>query len=158
FGDGAQREGLSRGPDRGDTALRYLTPGYHTNVKDPGNDPCFVANYGEMSVVKDVDLSSSCVPSKQTVNAVGGAKPARLVKVGDRLWTLERGYLKETVVTHVTSRKTREIVEVTTTGSGGFKVTPDHPMMTESGWVEAQHLEPGMKVEWINSKSLCRKP
>src|SRR5256885_5783101 len=48
-------------------------------------------------IVKDIDFFSLCVPSKQVVNAVRGAKPARLVKIGDRLWTLERGYLKETV-------------------------------------------------------------
>jgi GTP cyclohydrolase I len=157
FGEAAQREGLSRRPERVERALRYLTSGDHTNVKDLCDDSCFVENYGELAVVRDVDLSSSCVPSKQTVNAVGGAKPARLLKVGDRLWTLERGSLKETVVTQVTSRKTREMVEVLTAG-GRFKVTPDHPVMTESTWVEARHLEPGMKVEWINSKSLCRKP
>ncbi|MBI4638818.1 MAG: GTP cyclohydrolase I FolE [Candidatus Rokubacteria bacterium] len=110
-----------------------------------------------MVVVKDIDFFSLCVPSKQIVNAVGGAKPARLVKVGDRLWTLDRGYLKETVVTTVTSRKTREIVEVRTRG-GRVRLTPDHPVMTESGWQEAQDLRVGTRVEWINPRSLCRTP
>jgi GTP cyclohydrolase I len=107
--------------------------------------------------VKDIDFASLCVPSKQIVNAVGGAKPARLVVPGDRLWTLDRGYMKETVVTTVSSRKTREIVEVRTSG-GNLRLTPDHPVMTETGWQEAQHLGVGSKVEWINPKSLCRRP
>src|SRR3989441_10078129 len=158
LGEDVQREGLDKTPERVEKALRYFTSGYGQDVKDVLNGAMFVENYDEMVIVKDIDFFSLCVPSKQLVNAVDGAKPARLVRIGDRLWTLERGHLKETVVTQVTSHKTREIVEVTTTGSGAFKVTPDHPMMTESGWVEAQHLEPGMKGEWINSRSLCRKP
>jgi GTP cyclohydrolase I len=89
------------------------------------------------------------------VNAVGGAKPARQVAVGDRLWTLDRGHLRETTVVAVTSRKTREIVEVGTEG-GRFRVTPDHPIMTEEGWREAQDLKPGSRIEWINPRSLCR--
>ncbi|MBI4241244.1 MAG: GTP cyclohydrolase I FolE [Candidatus Rokubacteria bacterium] len=110
-----------------------------------------------MVLVKDIDLFSLCVPSKQVVNAVGGAKPAREVKVGDQLWTLDHGYLKQTTVVAVTSRKTREIVEVRT-ASGRFRVTPDHPLMTETGWQEAQNLRPGEKVEWVNPRSLCRRP
>jgi GTP cyclohydrolase I len=36
-------------------------------------------------------------------------------------------------------------------------VTPDHPIMTDSGWREAQELTPGTNVEWVNSRSLCRE-
>src|SRR3990172_108069 len=130
LGEDVQREGLERTPERVAKALRFLTSGYQQDVKDVLNDAFFVENYDEMVVVKDIDVFSLCVPSKQIVNAVEGAKPAREVRVGDRLWTLDHGYLKETTITTVTSRKTREIVEVRTE-SGSFRVTPDHPVMTK---------------------------
>ena len=157
LGEDAQREGLERTPERVEKALRYLTSGYGQDLNAILNDALFVENYDEMVVVKDIDFFSLCVPSKQIVNAVGGAKPARRIAVGDGLWTLDQGVLKETTVTRVTARKTRDIAEVRTTG-GSFRVTPDHPVMTEGGWQEAQHLRPGTSVEWINPKSLCRKP
>lgn len=157
LGEDPKREGLDKTPERVEQALRYLTSGYQKDVKEVLNDAMFVEDYDEMVIVKDIDFFSLCVPSKQIVNAVGGAKPARLVRPGDRLWTLDRGYLKETVVTTVTSRKTREIVEVKTSG-GSIRLTPDHPIMTDAGWQEAQALRAGTKVEWIKPKSLCRTP
>ena len=157
LGEDVNREGLDRTPDRVEKALRYLTSGYGQDVHAVLNDALFVEDYDEMVVVKDIDFFSLCVPSKQIVNAVSGAKPAREVRVGDRLWTLDRGFLKETAVTQITSRLTRDIVEVATTG-GRFEVTPDHPIMTDGGWREAQHLEAGSRVEWTNPKSLCRTP
>jgi GTP cyclohydrolase I len=157
IGEDPAREGLDRTPARVAKALRDLTEGY---AQDPGsvlNEALFTEEYDEMVVVKDIDFYSLCVPGRQIVNAVGGAKPARAVRIGDRLWTLDEGYLRETTVTHVSSRKTREVVEVRTSG-GRFRVTPDHPLMTDGGWREAQDLAAGMNVEWINPRSLCRNP
>jgi GTP cyclohydrolase I len=155
IGEDPEREGLERTPARVAKAWQYLTSGYKQNVHDVLNEALFTEEYDEMVVVKDIDFYSLCVPSKQIVNAVGGAKPARQVAVGDRLWTLDRGHLRETTVVAVASRKTREIVEVGTEG-GRFRVTPDHPIMTEEGWREAQDLKPGSRIEWINPRSLCR--
>jgi GTP cyclohydrolase I len=155
IGEDPQREGLERTPARVAKAWEYLTSGYKQDVHQVLNEALFTEEYDEMVVVKDIDLYSVCVPSKEIVNVVGGAKPAREVRAGDRLWTLDKGFLKETEVAEVSSRKTRQIVEVTTE-SGRFRVTPDHPVMTEEGWREAQELKAGSRVEWINPGSLCR--
>src|SRR5215475_13863466 len=114
IGENPDREGLERTPDRVAKAYRYLTSGYRQDASDVLNGALFTEEYDEMVVVKDIDFYSLCVPSRQIVNAVDGAKRACDVKPGDRLWTLDRGFMKETTVTRVTSRKTREVVEVQT--------------------------------------------
>jgi GTP cyclohydrolase I len=155
IGEDPEREGLEKTPARVAKAWEYLTSGYKQDVHEVLNEALFTEEYDEMVVVKDIDFYSLCVPSTQSVNAVGGAKPARQVAVGDRLWTLDRGHLGETSVVAVSSRKTRDIVEVATDG-GRIRLTADHPVMTEQGWREAQDLKPGTQIEWINPRSLCR--
>jgi GTP cyclohydrolase I len=156
-GEDPDREGLEKTPERVARAYEYLTAGYRKDVHEVLNEALFAVEYDEMVVVKDIDFYSLCVPGKQVVDAVSGAKPARDVSPGDRFWTLDHGHLKETTVTGVAARKTREIVEVRTTG-GCLRLTPEHPVMTELGWHEAQDLKPGVQVEWINPRSLCRAP
>jgi GTP cyclohydrolase I len=157
LGEDPERKGLQRTPERIEKMLRFMTQGYKQDVDQLLNGALFEIDYDEMVIVKDIDFFSLCVPSKQIVNAVDGAKPAYRVKPGDQLWTLDRGSLKQTTVTTVTSRKTRDITEVRTADGGRIRVTPDHPVMTESGWCEAHALKTGTKVEWINPKSLCRE-
>ncbi|GEM_PF-303954 len=157
LGEQPRRNGLLKTPERVAKALRFMTQGYQQDIERLLNGALFPIDYDEMVIVKDIDFFSLCVPSKQIVNAVDGAKPAYLVKPGDRLWTLDHGRLKQTTVSLVSSRQTREVVEVKTSG-GCIRVTPDHPVMTESGWQEAQALKPGTRIEWINPKSLCRDP
>jgi GTP cyclohydrolase I len=157
LGEDPQREGLQRTPERMATALRYLTSGYEKDPREILNDALFSEEYDEMVVVKDIDVFSLCVPSKQVINTVDGSRPARLVREGDRLWTLDQGFLKQTSVTKIMSRKTRDIVEVRT-DRGRFEVTPDHPVKTPEGWQEAGRLEPGTQVEWVSGRALCRVP
>ena len=54
----------------------------------------------------------------------------------------------------MSSRSTWEIVEVIT-NKGVIRVTPDHPLATADGWVEAQDAA-GYLVEWTNPNSLHR--
>jgi len=157
LGEDPAREGLERTPTRVASAFKYLTSGYAQDVHKVLNDALFTVEYDEMVVVKDIDFYSLCVPSRQLVNAVGGARRACDIRAGDRLWTLDGGFMKETTVTRVTSRATREVVAIRT-ACGRIRLTPDHPVMTDAGWREAQDLRAGDRVEWINPKSLCRRP
>ncbi len=156
-GEDPSRSGLLKTPERVEQMFRFMTKGYSQDVDHLLNGAMFPIEYDEMVIVKDIDFFSLCVPSKQIVNAVDGARPAALVRPGDRLWTFDGGRLAQTTVTLIGSRKTRAVTQVRTS-AGCIRVTPDHPLMTESGWQEAQDLKPGTRVEWINPKSLCRNP
>jgi GTP cyclohydrolase I len=157
LGEDPRREGLEKTPQRVAEMFRFLTAGYAQDLKEVLNGAVFTEDgYDEMVVVKDIDFHSLCVSGRQLIPVVGGAKRACTVVLGDRLWTLDQGVLRQTEVTRISARKTREIVEVRT-AQGAFRVTPDHPVMTEYGWREAQELKPGTPVEWIRPRSLCRR-
>ncbi|MCS7108641.1 MAG: AAA family ATPase [Sulfolobales archaeon] len=46
--------------------------------------------------------------------------------------------------------KVREVVRVTTNLGFSLEVTPNHPIMTDRGWVEAKSLRPGDRVRLIS--------
>jgi GTP cyclohydrolase I len=155
IGEDPERKGLLGTPERVADAYAYLFAGL-------GEDPTrhleigFMEDARDLVLVRDIYLASMCVASKQVVNAVSGAKKAAEITVGDELWTLEKGFLAKTKVTAVSSRKTHDVVLVSTSG-GTIKVTRDHPIKGEHGWCEAGDLQPGDRVEWFPPRKLCRR-
>jgi GTP cyclohydrolase I len=54
------REGFVRTPERVEKALRFLTSGYHTDVRCVVNGALFQVKYDEMVIVKDIEFFSLC--------------------------------------------------------------------------------------------------
>ncbi|MGW3339742.1 hypothetical protein ACWDCL_19950 [Streptomyces sp. NPDC001009] len=94
------------------------------------------------------------VPSRQTVNAVGGRLRARDVRVGCHLWTLDDARTVRTTVTGVTSVKVSEVLDVVT-DHVTFTVAPDQLLGTPDGWVHARDAE-GTVLSWTQARKLNR--
>jgi GTP cyclohydrolase I len=54
------RQGLAATPERVEKALRFLTSGYHTDVRQVVNGAMFEVKYDEMVIVRDVEFFSLC--------------------------------------------------------------------------------------------------
>ena len=154
IGEDPGREGLLETPKRVAEAYTMLFSGLH---EDPARhlEASFAEEARDLILVRDLPVASMCVPSKQVVNVVSGAKKAADVAVGDELWTLNKGFLAKTTVTHVSSHRTHDVA-VVKTSAGAIKLTNDHPVKTERGWCEAGVLLPGDRVEWFPPRKLCR--
>jgi GTP cyclohydrolase IA len=96
IGEDPEREGLEKTPARVERSLRFLTSGYHQDVKEVLNGALYTEAYDEMILVKDIDLFSLCehhmlpffgkchvayLPDKRVV---GISKIARLVEMFSR--------------------------------------------------------------------------
>jgi GTP cyclohydrolase I len=95
------------------------------------------------------------LPSKQTVNGVGGRLQARSVRVGCRLWTLDGDRTVQTSVTEVAAVKVREIVDVVT-DHVTFTVAADQMLGTPDGWTHARDAQ-GTVLAWTHARKLCRE-
>lgn len=152
-GEDPDRDGLRDTPARVARAYQEMFAGLYVDP-DAVLDRTFDEAHEELVLVTDIPIYSTCVPGEQPVDAVGGRKQARDVEVGDKLWTLAQGRVEETTVTRISSHRTRELVEVVTS-AGAFRVTPDHPLATPQGWLEAKDVE-GTCVEWTDVRSMSR--
>ncbi|MGC4925873.1 hypothetical protein [Streptomyces sp. DT117] len=95
------------------------------------------------------------LPSRQTVNAVGGRLRARDIAVGTRLWTLDGLRTAQTTVTQVVTAKARAAVEVVT-GHAAFTAAAGLPLATPDGWIRAEDTA-GRIVAWTHARQLCRE-
>jgi GTP cyclohydrolase I len=60
LGEDPSREGLVRTPQRVETALKFLTSGYDTDIDETLNGALFSVDYSEMVIVRDIDFYSLC--------------------------------------------------------------------------------------------------
>ena len=60
IGEDPAREGLVRTPERAEKALRFITSGYETDLKQIVNGALFTHKCDEMIVVKDIEFYSMC--------------------------------------------------------------------------------------------------
>ncbi len=60
LGEDPSREGLRRTPERVESALQFLTSGYHQDPKLILNEAIFEEDCNEMVIVKDIDFYSLC--------------------------------------------------------------------------------------------------
>jgi GTP cyclohydrolase IA len=60
LGEDPSRTGLVSTPERADKALRFLTSGYQTDVRQIVNDALFPVKYDEMVIVRDIEFFSLC--------------------------------------------------------------------------------------------------
>jgi GTP cyclohydrolase I len=60
LGEDPAREGLARTPERAESALRFLTSGYHLDLQRTVNGALFKVKYDEMVIVKNIEFFSLC--------------------------------------------------------------------------------------------------
>lgn len=108
--------------------------------------------YTTMLLEKDISVKSQCVPGWQLIDSPDGQKKANSVRVGDKLWTLCNGIPVKTTVEKISTHISDKIVKVTLANGTKIVVTPDHPLKTKSGWVEAGDSL-GEKVEYVNART-----
>jgi GTP cyclohydrolase IA len=103
LGEDPERDGLLKTPERMEKSLRWLTRGYHMDVRQVIGDALFEEDYDNMVLVRDIEFYSMCehhmLPFFGTAHVayipdgrvVGLSKVARVVEVfARRLQVQER--------------------------------------------------------------------
>ncbi len=157
IGESPEREGLVETPRRIAEMYEELFSGIHQDPKALLSTGFEAEDHKEMVVVKDIPFYSLCIPSKQHVDAVGGSKRARDVKVGDWLYTLDRGEVQTTQVMALSHHLARDLIRVTPEDATPVFLTPEHPVMTAEGWRDAKELRRGDLVEWVLPRRFAQR-
>ena len=155
IGEDPDRDGLVRTPQRVAAMYDEVFSGLRDSP-DRHLAVTFAADHDEMVMVRDIPLYSMCVPSRELINTTSGVKRAARIIAGDELWTFDTdGRLAKTTVVSAGWRRTSKVVRIRVNGRT-ICATPEHPVMTPSGWCETGALVVGDKVRVTDTRRLCR--
>lgn len=79
----------------------------------------------------------NCFPEGVMITTINGKKDIKDIKINDEVLTHKNKFRK---VLDKISRKVNEDLIVIETSRGKIKMTKNHPVMTNTGWKEAQHI------------------
>lgn len=117
IGEDISREGLVRTPERADKALRFLTSGYQTDIREIVNGALFTHECDEMVIVKDIEFYSMCehhlLPffGKMHVAYLPNKKVIGLSKIPRIVDTFARRLQLQERLTHQVAGTLKEVLE-----------------------------------------------
>ena len=110
---------------------------------------------GEDKVIKEND---HCLTGDTVVNTIwGGRKIKDLVGKFGFVWSYDEKRKKKCIRPFFGVKKTREnqpILKITLENGKVVRCTPDHRILTDSGWIEAKHLTQSSKIIDIDCSNL----
>jgi intein/homing endonuclease/predicted lipid-binding transport protein (Tim44 family) len=99
-----------------------------------------------------------CLEQGTLISTVTGSVAIEKLKVGDRVWAVDGGALKEARVQAVIEVFPEKFLEIRA-GGGHLRITAEHPIMTGPGeYTMADHLTPGTSILLARSGKLLPAP
>ena len=110
---------------------------------------------GEDKVIKEND---HCLTGETVVNTIWGGRNIKdLVGKFGFVWSYDEKRKKKCIRPFFGVKKTREnqpILKITLENGKVVRCTPDHRILTDSGWIEAKHLTQSSKIIDIDCSNL----
>lgn len=156
IGEDPDREGLRETPRRMVEMLDELTQGYRISPEEVVAGAIFPVEYDEMVVLKDISFYSLCVHGKSMVYTPQGARFAKAMRPGQKLFTLNPATkeLELTEVLAVSRTKHRERYHLVFEG-GHLRATGEHPVyILNKGFVPVREVHPGDHLLGVYPKKL----
>ena len=117
IGEDPKRQGLLKTPDRADKAIRFLTSGYTTSIRDVVNGAIFDVETDGMVIIRDIEFYSLCehhmLPffGKMHVAYLPKGKVIRLSKIPRIVDMFARRLQVQEVLTDQVAKAVQEILQ-----------------------------------------------
>lgn len=95
-----------------------------------------------------LDTHPQCAPPEEMVETDYGPVAIEKLRVGELVMT-HMGHYR--MVEAVQQREFQGVVYIVSTSHSQFTLTGEHPALTARGWVEAEHLQVGDRVLYVNT-------